>query len=390
MKPWALVTGDFVRTGGMDVANHALAHFLARGGREVHLVAHRVADDLLKLPNVRFHPAKKPLDSYYLGRKHLDRLGRRVAEAVAARGGRVLVNGGNCRFGDVNWVHYVHAAYEPEQAGNLPRQLVARWKRSAFLDEERRAVAMARVVVTASAVSRRHVVDHLGVPESRVETVYYGVDAAAVRPTTAAERATTRTMMGWPAEAPVALFVGALGDRRKGFDTVFDAWLGLGRRGAGDLRLAVIGRGAELPAWRERVAASGLGDRVSFLGFRNDVPQLVRAADVLVAPSRYEPYGLSVHEALCSGIPAVASACSGVSEKFPGELRDLLIADENDAGELADRLAKWLGARQRYRGVMLGVSQGLRQWTWDHMAEAMVRAVEGRGGGGGTVMKMSA
>ena len=44
-----IVAGDFVRTGGMDAANHALASFLARGGRETHLVAHRVADDLAAL-----------------------------------------------------------------------------------------------------------------------------------------------------------------------------------------------------------------------------------------------------------------------------------------------------------------------------------------------------
>jgi hypothetical protein len=38
MKPYLLVTGDFVKTGGMDRANYALAHYLARQGGEVHLV----------------------------------------------------------------------------------------------------------------------------------------------------------------------------------------------------------------------------------------------------------------------------------------------------------------------------------------------------------------
>ena len=191
--------------------------------------------------------------------------------------------------------------------------------------------------------------------------------------------------IGRTADAPIALFVGALGDRRKGFDTIFEAWLSLDRRGAGDIRLAVIGQGAEAAAWQERVASAGMKKRISFLG-----PQLVRAADVLVAPARYEPYGLSVHEALCSGTPAVASACSGVSEKFPPELRDLLLVNENDPSELANRLAHWLASRQRFRAITLGVSQSLRQWTWDHMADAMVRLVENRGGTDRPALRLSA
>lgn len=389
MKPWALVTGDFVKTGGMDVANYALAHHLARQGNEVNLVAHRVDEELLEFANVRFHEVRKPLDSYCLGRRALDRTGRRVAADVTARGGRVVVNGGNCQWADVNWVHYVHAAFEPEVAGGLARRLIHEWKRRAFLAEERAAIAQARVVITASGVTRRHLVERLAVPEEKVQTVYYGVDPEAVHPGNTAERATTRTQMGWPQDVPVALFVGALGDRRKGFDTVFEAWRALSGRGAGMLRLAVVGRGAEVAAWQARVASAGLSERISFLGFRNDVPQLVRAADVLVAPARYEPYGLSVHEALCSGTPAIASACSGVAEKYPGELRDLLLQDEEDAGELAERVTRWLGHRQRYRGVMLGVSQSLRQWTWDHMAEAMVRTIDGEVRGG-KMLRMSA
>ena len=41
MTRWVLATGDFTTWGGMDRANHALASYLARSGREVHLVAHR-------------------------------------------------------------------------------------------------------------------------------------------------------------------------------------------------------------------------------------------------------------------------------------------------------------------------------------------------------------
>jgi glycosyltransferase involved in cell wall biosynthesis len=144
--------------------------------------------------------------------------------------------------------------------------------------------------------------------------------------------------------------------------------------------LAVVGQGAELPAWRERVDRAGLASKIMFLGFRDDVPQLMRAADLLVAPARYEPYGLGVHEALCSGTPAIVSARAGVSEKYPIELRDLLLEDPDDAGRLADGIVRWMSDRARYRGIVHGLSQSLRSWTWDNMAEALVRAAEGQQG----------
>src|SRR5262249_56896294 len=87
----------------------------------------------------------------------------------------------------------------------------------------------------------------------------------------------------------------------------------------------VGGTGSELPAWRRRVADEGLADRVRFLGFRRDVPDMLRAVDALVAPTRYEAYGLGVHEALCCGLPAFVTATAGVAQRFPPELADLLL-----------------------------------------------------------------
>jgi hypothetical protein len=96
-RPWVIVAGDFVRTGGMDAANHALASYLARMGTETHLVAHRIADDLAELPTLHLHAVSRPLRSHTLGFPLLDRAGRRAARELAPRDPVVLGNGGNCR-----------------------------------------------------------------------------------------------------------------------------------------------------------------------------------------------------------------------------------------------------------------------------------------------------
>lgn len=372
---FVLVSGDFVKTGGMDRANYALAWHLSGRGHDVRLVAHRVDPDLAARPGVTFRRVPKPLGSYLLGEPLLRRYGRHEARRYAPRGARVVVNGGNCDWADVNWVHYVHAAWTPRPAagaGGLRRAKVALTHRLA-LAAERSSLRRARVVVANSGQTRALLIDRLGLPPDRVHTVYYGVDPDEFRPPTPAERDAARARLGWRDGRPSIAFVGALGDLRKGLDTLHAAWRTL-RGGPGwDARLAVVGTGAA--AGRLRDEARGLGDSVEFLGFRPDVPAVLRACDALVSPARYEAYGLNVHEALCCGLPALASRSSGVAERFPAGLRDLLLPDPDDAADLAARLRAWRDGRAGYARAALTLSETLRAETWDDMAGRFLDAV---------------
>src|SRR5205823_11373166 len=134
-----------------------------------------------------------------------------------------------------------------------------------------------------------------------------------------------------------------------------------------DADLFVVGLGAELPDWRRRARAAGLSDRIRFAGSRRDMPNVFAALDALVHPSRYEAYGLSVHEALCRGVPALVSAGAGVAEHYPTDLGDLLIADPNDPGELRGKLLAWRRDPERLRSAITPLSAALRSHTWDAM-----------------------
>ena len=179
MTPFVIVTGDFVPTGGMDAANHALASFLARTGRDVELVTHRAAADLAAMPNVRVRPARKPLGSYFLGRWPLRAAAKRAAKNTAAR---VVANGGNFPSTDVNWIHYVHAAYRSDAPRSFARRAKGKLERRLELRAERAAVRAARVVVCNSDRTRRTVVEALGADPDRTRTVYYGTDRGALGP----------------------------------------------------------------------------------------------------------------------------------------------------------------------------------------------------------------
>jgi glycosyltransferase involved in cell wall biosynthesis len=379
-RPILIVSGDFVETGGMDRANHALADHLSRRGDEVHLVAYRAAADLLARPNLTLHAVNKPFQSYTLGGPVLNRRGRDEAARVAARGGRVIVNGGNCRWGDVNWVHHLNVLDVPQPGGSPLRRLKTRLDYRVHVGAERRALTVARQVVTTCEKNRDDLARHFGMPADRIEVVYYGTDPSAFRPAAPGERTALRERFGWPGDRPTYLFVGGLGaDRRKGFDTLFAAWALLCGDATWAADLVVVGDGAERPAWQKAASEAGLGERIRFLGFRRDVPDLFRACDAHVLPSRYEGYSLVTQEALCCGLPAFVTRTAGIAERFEGDLADaLLIPDPDDAPALADRLRAWQARAESARPALEAFSGRLRAYTWDHMAGRIAAVIAER------------
>lgn len=348
--------------------NFVAAQRLAECGVSVELVAFRVADELLKHTNISWTKVPKPLRSYSLGLPLLDLVGRRVARKCLDRGGRVIVNGGNCQVGDVNWVHYVHAAYRTTPATSLARRAQHELTNRLNLAQERSALLKARTVIANSERTRRDLTEKVGVDESRIRTVYYGIDAERFSPPSDDRRRALREQLGFP-DCPQVAFVGALGDRRKGFDTLFTAWSSLCRDSGWDCDLVVIGRGAELPLWQQRAEAAGMQSRIRFLGFRSDVPDVLAACDALVAPTRYEAYGLGVQEALCTGLPALVSAEAGVAERYPASLAELLLRTPEDAPALEASLRNWRKHRERLHATTLELSVELRRRTWQVMGD---------------------
>lgn len=368
MNGLVMISGDFVRTGGMDMPNFAVAQHLADRGVSVELVAHRVADELAKHSNVRWRKVPKPLRSYFLGAPLLDRIGRQAARRALRAGARVIVNGGNCQVGDVNWVHYVHAAYEPSISGSRLRQAKQRLTRRIALAEERSALQSARLIIVNSERTRRDLTARLGIDDARIRTVYYGIDAHRFVPPAEEHRQELRARFAWRDRLQIA-FIGALGDRRKGFDTLFGAWANLCKSSAWDCDLVVVGQGAELSAWEQRARIGGMSERIRFLGFRKDVPDILAACDALVAPTRYEAFGLGVQEALCSGLPALVSADAGVAERYPSELSELLLDDPSSVSALQRKLENWRANHERLRTTTRELSAHLRQRTWQTMAQ---------------------
>jgi glycosyltransferase involved in cell wall biosynthesis len=377
--PWILVSADFGQQGGQSKANAALAEHLIARGTSVHLVAHELDESFLRRPGCAVHQVRRPFGVYFLDECWLRCRSRRIVQRLVSQypGARVVVNGGCCDWADVNWVHYVHAGW-PSVSDRMP--LKARLKEAIagymFRSQERSALRQSRLVVANSRVTRQILMDGVGVDAGKIHTVYLGSDptwGAVEMP----ERLAARAWLGQSAERPLVAFVGGLGhDDRKGFDTLWMAWCKLCAAPDWDADLVVAGGGAATNLWQQLIAQAGLAHRVRLLGFTNRINFLLAAADLLVSPTRYEPYGLNVQEALCRGVPALVSACAGVTEQYPPDLAKMILPDPNNTGDLARRLRLWRSEPAAWRERFRALSHQRREHSWDVMAAEIVALVE--------------
>jgi len=175
----------------------------------------------------------------------------------------------------------------------------------------RTAVRHAQRVVVPSEDHARIVCDTFGLSRERVDVIPSGVDVGCFSPGDMGE---SRRYLGLAKDERYLLFIGALDDNKgKGCTDVLRA---IADPMLGDVRLIIVGEGPYREQLDKLVDDLGVRDCVSFRGSvdREGVVQLLRAADVLVVPSRRESLGLVALEARAVGTPVVATDVGGLPE----------------------------------------------------------------------------
>ena len=149
----------------------------------------------------------------------------------------------------------------------------------------------------------------LGVPEDRLMMIYSGINEEEPPPV---DPALVRAEFGFAADAPLVLFAGRLAEQKR-VDDLLKA-LDVLQQVQGDVRTLIAGDGPLRSRLEELAYLYHLGDRVRFLGHREDVPRLLAAADLVVLPSAYEGLPNLVLEAMLFRKPIVATAAPGTTE----------------------------------------------------------------------------
>jgi glycosyltransferase involved in cell wall biosynthesis len=232
-------------------------------------------------------------------------------------------------------------------------------------------IATVRGARRLHAVSN-HVADtmaaHLRFPRSRIDVVYRGRPVPESRPDEAGCRTACRHSLDL-ADRPTVLMT-ARHEQAKGIDRALVAMKPLRDRHP-DAVLLVAGRdGGQTAELRRLANGAGLAGTVRFLGHRDDLDDLYRAADVFVLPSRREGLPGSLLEAMAVGLPAVVNGLPQVREVVDDD--QARIVDANDPTALASALSDVLCDRAGSEAMAArAADRFMREFTIDRSADGM-------------------
>jgi glycosyltransferase involved in cell wall biosynthesis len=223
-----------------------------------------------------------------------------------------------------------------------------------------RHVCVSRDVATFSAGPGR-------LPAAKIAVIPNGVDAAQLAAATPIDLA----QFGIPAGSRTLLYVGRLDPQKGPFLLLLSVKELLSVYS--DLHVLFVGDGVLKETLRAWVQREGLQSRIHFAGRRNDVPSLLRSADLFVLPSAWEGLPNVLLEAMAAGTPVIATAVEGVSDLLidhetglvvpPNSPRDLagaitvLLANSAQAKKMAEAAQRFVADQFTWQGMVAQYNQ---------------------------------
>ncbi len=166
---------------------------------------------------------------------------------------------------------------------------------------------------------------------------------------------------------PVILFASKL-QPRKHADHLIEAFqlLTAGQRTYAKPYLLLVGDGEQRSALEAQAQRAGLDD-VRFVGFRNqtELPRFFALADIFVLPSRHEPWGLVVNEAMAAGRPVITSSDVGAAADLIHDGEEGYVYPTGDVPALAAALERVLATPETARSMGAGAARRIASWSLD-------------------------
>jgi len=342
----ALVSSEHGWHGG-EAQAFALAKGLRRRGHACLILARQGGEFARRIAGEGFQigtflgRGRSPLDLWRI-RRHLIRFGPDVLHMNDAH---ALTGGMLASFGlDV-------PASIVSRRVDFPVRSALRYRHSCD-----RILCVSRSVVRACHAS--------GIPAGQLRLVHDGVDPEVVD---AADRGRGRRAMGVDADRRLLLTVASLTDC-KGHRYLLEAMAAVVKEFP-EVQLALAGDGELADALKQQTRRLGLEENVRFLGYRDDVPDLIKAADLFVMPSHTEGLCSSIIDAMLARRPIVTTTAGGIPDLVgsdsPDEEPVAWMVPPRDVGELAEAMLDalespelWpeLGRRARQRALNLFTS----------------------------------
>lgn len=135
-------------------------------------------------------------------------------------------------------------------------------------------------------------------------------------------------------------------------------------------RLVIAGRGSHEASVASRIQGMSCRDKVEFVGYvrRDKKDEFFRSIDLLVVPSKYEPFGLVILEAMRAGVPVIASKVGGIPEIIRDRHNGVLFSPD-DPGALAETILSVLSSPSVMRGLAVNGKKSVKDYfNWERAA----------------------
>ncbi|BBC24546.1 glycosyltransferase family 4 protein [Pseudanabaena sp. ABRG5-3] len=365
-----IVTHNIIKGDGQGRANYEIVLEAIRRGYHVTLVAINVSPELQQNSQVKWVPISvKGFPTALLSNLVFTWQSRHWLHQHHHEFDLLQVYGCVTDYpADVNTFQFVHSGWlrSPAHTWRLQKNLYGayQWLFTALNAHwEKKACQISKILVAVSEGIKQELID-IGMDQKKIHVILNGVDIEEFVPAVR-----ERSQFSLPEKVTLALFAGDIRTNRKNLDTVLHGLVHVP-----DLHLAVVGNVTKSP-YPQLASQLGLSERVHFLGYRRDIAEIMKAADFFVFPSRYEPFGMVVSEAMATGLPVITTAISGVAEIVTPE-SGVVLNDSEDVIALADAMAK-LASDRNLRLQMGQVARAIaEQHSWKSKAKIYVDLFE--------------
>jgi len=285
---------------------------------------------------------------------------------------------------DIVHTHLVHAdlfGYVAAKAAGAPRVISSRHNDDPFRYRARWRRAHRQLWrrldggIAISQSLKKFLIEVEGAPPAKISVVHYGLDYRWLPEAQIQQaRQALRAELGLGGDAQLLGMVCRLVEQ-KGIPYALEAL----RRLQGDFpkaHLVIAGDGEKAAELKRLTAALGLGERVHWLGWRDDAADLMAAFDMLLMPSLWEGFGLVLLEAMARRLPIIASRVSAIPEVLAHGDAGILIAPRDVAG-LTAAIARLLGDRALRKHIgLLGAARLEEHFSRDRMVAGTLAVYE--------------
>lgn len=153
---------------------------------------------------------------------------------------------------------------------------------------------------------------NVGFDRNKTSIIYNGIDLRHYCLSSLEDKIKARQQLNLPLDNPIIGFVGRLNNLMKGVDDFLRVIVKLSE----NYKSLVVGDGPDLNNLKQLATELKIVDRVFFTGLLNDPKLAYQAMDIFCFTSRFEPFGLTIIEAMASGVPVVGFNCPGGSKEI--------------------------------------------------------------------------